>query len=87
VQGPFMNRPLPDPNSLGPVFGGPVKLGIGTAAPAYPLEIDTTAVNSEFIVKRTDGSSFKVSAMANSGQFGTITNHPLSFLLSENIFF
>jgi hypothetical protein len=52
-------------------------VGIGTWSPAYPLELETTGVNAEFVAERTSGAACYVSGGSNYGFFGTKTNHPL----------
>jgi len=59
------------------------RLGIGTPSPSGNLEVVTTGSNNVLAVTRTDGASFKLSAMGASGQIGTITAHPVNFMASN----
>jgi len=47
------------------------------------LETTTTGSNNVLAVTRTDGASFKLSAMGASGQLGTISAHPVNFMVNN----
>ncbi len=59
------------------------KVGIGTSSPGYPMELETTGENAAFVTERTDGATNFMSATANYGQFGTVTNHPARILVNS----
>jgi hypothetical protein len=67
-------------NSIVTVNG---KLGIGTKAPTYPIEVDTTGSNSCILVKRTDGASNYINATNAYANFGSTTNHPLRLVVNS----
>ncbi len=48
------------------------------------LETTRTGVNNVLSVTRTDGASFKLSAMGASGQLGTVSAHPVN-LMTNNV--
>jgi hypothetical protein len=58
-------------------------VGVGTGAPGYPLELETTGQNSAFVCDRTDGAKNFISATASYGQFGTVSNHPARILVNS----
>jgi hypothetical protein len=59
------------------------KLGIGTAVPASNLDLRSTGSNNVLAVTRTDGATFKLSAMGASGQLGTVSSHPVNIMTSN----
>lgn len=59
------------------------RIGLGTWSPAYPMELDTTGINSSFVVKRTDGVTNFISATASYAQFGAVSNHPVRILANS----
>jgi hypothetical protein len=48
------------------------------------LETTRTGVNNVLSVTRTDGATFKLSAMGASGQLGTVSSHPVN-LMTNNV--
>ncbi len=58
------------------------RLGVGTKAPGYPMELETTGSNAAFVLQRTDGANNYVNATASFGNFGTVTNHPLGLAVN-----
>jgi hypothetical protein len=58
------------------------KLGVGTQAPSYDMEVETTGKNAIFGLDRTDGAKTVLASRSNMGALGTLTNHPL--LLAVN---
>ncbi len=48
------------------------------------LETTLSGVNNTLSVTRTDGASFKLSAMGSSGQLGTVSSHPVN-LVTGNV--
>jgi hypothetical protein len=58
------------------------KIGIGTWSPAFPMELDTTGINSCILVKRTDGASNYINATDSYANFGSTTNHPLRLVVN-----
>ncbi len=60
------------------------KLGIGTSTPAYPVEVDTTGLNSCILVKRTDGAANYINATDAYANFGSTTNHPLRLVVNSS---
>lgn len=59
------------------------RIGIGTWSPAYPMELDTTGINSCILVKRTDGASNYINATDSYANFGSTTNHPLRLVVNS----
>jgi hypothetical protein len=59
-------------------------VGIGTGAPGYPLEIETTGEHASFICDRTDGAKNFISATTSYGQFGTVSNHGVRILANSS---
>ena len=59
------------------------KLGVGTSAPTYQLEVSTTGTGSNIVATRTDGASFQVSAAGGYGYTGTRTDHPVRFTVNS----
>jgi hypothetical protein len=47
------------------------------------LETTRTGSNNVLAVTRTDGASFKLSAMGASGQLGTVSSHPVNFMTNN----
>ncbi len=47
------------------------------------LETTRTGSNNVLSVTRTDGASFKLSAMGASGQLGTVSSHPVNIMTSN----
>ena len=58
-------------------------VGIGTWSPGYPMELETTGKNAAFVCDRTDGARNFMSATADYGQFGTVSNHPTRILVNS----
>ena len=60
------------------------KLGVGTKAPTYPMELKTTGRNATFILQRNDGGAINfVNATPAYGQFGTGNNYPVRILVNQ----
>ncbi|MGD9344396.1 MAG: tail fiber domain-containing protein [Candidatus Aminicenantes bacterium] len=57
------------------------KLGIGTDAPGFDLEIETTGKNAAFFLDRKDGAKTVLTSRSNMAALGTLTNHPLVFAI------
>ena len=55
-------------------------LGVGTQAPAYPMELKTTGRNAAIVANRTDGAINFVNATTTYGQFGTVNNFAVRIL-------
>jgi hypothetical protein len=55
-------------------------LGVGTQAPAYPMEVKTTGRNAAMVANRTDGAINFVNATTSYGQFGTVNNFAVRIL-------
>lgn len=78
---PFRIQPNTPSNTLYLKSSGYV--GMGTSSPAYPLEVETTGKNSEIVAQRTDGASAVLSAITNTVQIGSITNHPIEVVIDQ----
>lgn len=52
-------------------------VGIGTWAPSFPLEVQTTGSNASIVVKRTDGATNYFNATATFANIGSVSDHPL----------
>ncbi|HLP58848.1 MAG TPA: tail fiber domain-containing protein [Candidatus Deferrimicrobium sp.] len=59
------------------------KVGVGTWTPSFPMELNTTGINSSFVVKRTDGATNFVSATSTYAQFGAVSNHAVRILVNS----
>ena len=59
-------------------------VGIGTGAPGYPLELETTGENAAFVCDRTDGAKNFMSSTTSYGQFGTVSSHPTRILVNSS---
>jgi hypothetical protein len=60
------------------------KLGVGTQAPTYPMELKTTGRNATFVLQRTDGGAINfVNATPAYGQFGTGNDYPVRILVNS----
>jgi hypothetical protein len=77
----FRIRPGAPTSSLDIAASGNV--GIGTASPAYDLDVANTGANTNFAVRRTDGTTLKLLAEAAQASLGTENNFPLSFLTNN----
>jgi hypothetical protein len=55
-------------------------LGVGTQAPAYPMELKTTGRNAAIVANRTDGAINFINATTSYGQFGTVNNFAVRIL-------
>ena len=59
-------------------------LGVGTQAPAYPMEVKTTGRNSVLVVQRSDGGAMNfMNASLSYGQFGTGNGYPVRILVNS----
>jgi len=63
--------------------GDPYRVGIGTWAPEYPVEVETTGANAAIVCDRTDGAKNFISSTASYGQFGTVSSHPTRILVNS----
>lgn len=77
----FRIRPGAPTSSLDIAASGNV--GIGTSSPTYDLDVANTGANTNFAVRRTDGSTLKLLSDATQSTLGTETNFPLSFLTNN----
>ncbi len=78
---PFRIEPDAPTNSIFVKSNG--DLGIGTGAPAYAMELETTGENAAFVAQRTDGATNYINATGTHGNFGTVTNHPLRLAVNS----
>ncbi|HLP58849.1 MAG TPA: tail fiber domain-containing protein [Candidatus Deferrimicrobium sp.] len=78
---PFRIQPGTPTNTLTLRADG--KVGIGTWAPGYPMELATTGENASFVCNRTDGAQNFISSTTSYGQFGTVSNHPTRILVNS----
>jgi hypothetical protein len=58
-------------------------LGVGTQAPAYPMEVKTSGRNSVLIVQREGGAMNFMNASTAYGQFGTGNGYPVRILVDS----
>jgi hypothetical protein len=58
-------------------------LGVGTQAPAYPMEVKTSGRNSVLVVQRPDGALNFMNASTAYGQFGTGNAYPVRILVNS----
>jgi hypothetical protein len=59
-------------------------VGIGTGAPGYPLEVETTGENAGLYVQRTDGATFKLNVTTSMAQIGSQSNHKVNFVTNNS---
>jgi hypothetical protein len=59
-------------------------VGIGTWSPAYPLELETTGINAEFLMERTSGAQAQMGAAASLAYFGARTDHEVRFQVNSD---
>jgi hypothetical protein len=59
-------------------------LGVGTKAPAYPMELKTTDRPATFVASRTGGASNFINATTTFGQFGTVNNYAVRILVNSS---
>ena len=52
-------------------------VGLGTGAPGFPLEVETTGENACIVAQRISGVTCYINATSSYGNFGTTTNHPI----------
>lgn len=78
---PFRIQPGTPTNTLTLKSDG--KVGIGTWAPAYKVEVETTGENCAIVTDRTDGATNFMNATASYAQFGAVTNHPVRILVNS----
>jgi hypothetical protein len=72
---PFRIQPGAPTNTLYLKADG--KIGAGTSAPAYPLELVTTGSNATMVANRTDGAKAFLGSTPSAGLFGTFSDHPV----------
>ena len=60
------------------------RVGLGTATPAYPLELRTSGEQADLVLNRTDGVTASVSATQYRMSIGTISNHPIRFQVNNS---
>lgn len=58
-------------------------IGIGTWSTGYPMLMQKTGTNASFVLDRTDGATNYINATSTSGNFGTVTNHPLRLAVNS----
>ena len=54
------------------------RVGIGTASPAYQLEIENTGANALLVLDRTDGAGCFIEGQATRSAFGSVGTTPLA---------
>jgi hypothetical protein len=77
---PFRIRPGAPTSSIDIAASGNV--GIGTASPAYDLDVANTGAQANLAVRQTDGATLKFVANATQGTIGTENNFPVDFLVN-----
>ncbi len=78
---PLRIRPGAPTSSIDIAASGDV--GIGTASPAYSLDVAKTGANPTLAVRRTDGATMKILSVTNHGRIGTENNFPLHFIVND----
>lgn len=78
---PFRIQPGAPTNSLTLKASGNV--GIGTWSPEYSFEVEKTGENSNIVAERTDGATAVLSAIADTVQIGSLTNHPVEVVINQ----
>ena len=79
---PFRIQPGAPTNSLTVKSDG--KVGMGTWSPVYTLELERTGTDAQIVADRTDGASGGMNASTSSFLIGSITNHPVEFVVNDN---
>jgi hypothetical protein len=79
---PFRIEPDAPTNSIFIKSDG--KVGIGTGAPGYSLEVETTGENAGLYLDRTDGATFKLNVTTSMAQIGTQSNHKVNFVANNS---
>jgi len=59
-------------------------LGIGTGAPGYKVEVETTGENAGLYLDRTDGATFKLNVTTSLAQIGSVSNHKINFVANNS---
>ena len=59
-------------------------VGIGTGAPGFPLEVETTGQNATIVAERISGATCYINATTDMGNFGTTTNHALRLVTNSS---
>ena len=59
------------------------RIGVGTLNPDFPFELERTGLDALLVVDRTDGARGAISASLDSVIFGSITNHPVEFIVND----
>ena len=77
---PFRIQPGTPTNTLTLRSDGYV--GIGTWAPGYPLEVETSDENAVVLAERIGGAACYMNATTDYGNFGTTTAHPVRLVAS-----
>lgn len=60
-------------------------VGIGTGAPSYPLELETTGTGAEFLCDRTDGATGVISAGLSYVFIGAKSNHDFRLIANDSV--
>ena len=60
-------------------------VGLGTWSPEQALEIERTGEDVQMIIQRTDGATAQMSAKANVVNIGSQTNHPVKFMVNQDM--
>lgn len=74
-----------EPNTPGDLFcmRSTGNVGIGTWSPYYSLEVEKTGINASIGIERVDGATGKLVAGQWGFQVGSVTNHPLKFIVNN----
>lgn len=78
---PFRIQPNSPTNSFTIKSDG--RIGLGTWSPGFPFELERTGLDALLVVDRTDGATGGISASLDSVIFGSITNHPVEFIVND----
>jgi hypothetical protein len=79
---PFRIQPGTPTNTLTLRADGAV--GMGTWAPAFPLEIERTGADVTLVAERTDGAIAQMSARSDKTMFGSRSNHKLNLCTNND---
>lgn len=78
---PFRIRPGAPTSSIDISAIGNV--GMGTASPYYDLEVSNTGQNTAIVAQRTDGATAVLSAITDTVQIGSLSNHPVEMIVNN----
>jgi len=80
---PFRIEPDAPTNSIFVKSDG--KVGIGTGAPGWTFEVESTGTGAFMVAQRTDGATMEFSASGSYGIAGTKSNHPVRLRVNDSM--